>query len=497
MEYRLKSADVTKLKSHCIILPVYDKNRLTASGQALDKATGGKITRILKEGDLSGKVGQTLLIHDPDNIDIKRILLAGFGDAGALDADKYRQAVEACAGVMKKIKAKNAVCCLSEVEVKERDAYFKIRSLIETFEDQFYTFTNMKGTGSLNNNGPSISQVDILLAESKDKKLAKKGLDHATGICKGIAVTKNLGNTPGNICNPTYLAKEAKNLSKTFPAVKTSVIEEKDMRRLGMGALLSVSQGSEEPAKLIVMQYKGAGSTKKPFVFVGKGITFDSGGISLKPGAGMNEMIYDMCGAASVMGVMTAIAELRLPVNVVGVISAAENMPSGTASRPGDIVTSMSGQTIEILNTDAEGRLVLSDALTYIEKYNPETVIDIATLTGACVIALGAHASALYANNEDLANNLLQASEKSMDKVWRMPLWEEYQKQIDSNVADMANTGGREAGSVTAACFLARFTRKYKWAHLDIAGTAWKTGGQKTATGRPVTLLMQYILDKM
>ena len=310
-------------------------------------------------------------------------------------------------------------------------------------------------------------------------------------------LAKELGNLPGNICTPSYLAEQAVELGQHYDAVTTTILDEDEMAELGMGSLLSVSRGSRQPAKLITMNYQGAGD-EKPVVLVGKGLTFDAGGISLKPAAGMDEMKYDMCGSASVFGTISAIAELNLPINVVGVVPSSENMPDGDANKPGDIVTSMAGKTIEILNTDAEGRLILCDALTYSERFNPEVVIDIATLTGAIIVALGSKTTGLMSNNQDLADDLLQAGRDSDDKAWQLPLWDEYQEQLDSNFADIANIGGKEAGSVTAACFLSRFTEKYTWAHLDIAGTAWKSGGKaKGATGRPVPMLVQYLLNRI
>jgi len=332
-----------------------------------------------------------------------------------------------------------------------------------------------------------------LLQSGRAGAAQQKALTRAEALAKGIALTRTLGDEPGNVCHPTYLAKEAQRIAKAHSTVKVEVLSEAEMKRLGMGAFLAVSAGSAQPGKLIVLRYSGGARNAAPHVLVGKGITFDTGGISLKPGPGMDEMKYDMCGAASVLGTLSAVAEAQLPVNVIGVIAAAENMPSGVATRPGDIVKTMSGQTVEILNTDAEGRLVLCDALTYAERFKPASVVDIATLTGAAVIALGSPATALYANNDDLAAALLEAGEGTGDRAWRMPLWEAYQKQLKSNFADMANIGGREAGSVTAACFLARFTKAYPWAHLDIAGSAWRTGADKGATGRPVRLLMRYL----
>lgn len=326
--------------------------------------------------------------------------------------------------------------------------------------------------------------------------LGEQAVRQGMAVSAGIHLAKDLGNLPGNICTPDYLAKQAIKLATQHKKLKTSVLEEKDMEKLGMGSLLSVSKGSREPAKLITMEYMAGDKKQPPIVFVGKGVTFDSGGISLKPGAAMDEMKYDMCGAASVIGLISACADLQLPMNIVGIIPAVENMPDGIASRPGDVVTSMSGQTIEILNTDAEGRLILCDALTYAEKYDPDVVIDIATLTGACIVALGAHPAGLLSNHNPLANDLLSAGQTSGDRCWQLPLWDDYQEQLKSNFADMANIGGKGAGTITAACFLSRFAKKYHWAHLDIAGVAWKSGENKGATGRPVGLLAQYVLDR-
>jgi leucyl aminopeptidase len=325
---------------------------------------------------------------------------------------------------------------------------------------------------------------------------AKKGLAYGASVGNGMNVARQLGNLPANICTPTYLANQAKALAKGQRNVTTNVLSEADMRKLKMGSLLSVSAGSDQPAKLIVIKYQGTKASVKPTVLVGKAVTFDTGGISLKPGGGMDEMKYDMCGGASVMGVMNALIENQLPVNVVGIIPATENMPNGQATKPGDVVTSMSGQTIEILNTDAEGRLILCDALTYAGRFKPDTVIDIATLTGAVIGALGKVTAGLLSNDDELAEGLLASGTKSGDRAWRMPLWEEYDELLKSNFADMANIGGPQAGTITAACFLARFTKKYRWAHLDVAGTAWVSGAQKGATGRPVPILMEYIRSK-
>jgi leucyl aminopeptidase len=393
---------------------------------------------------------------------------------------------------MKATSSRTNLCCLLEVDVPGRSIEWKTQKIIESFEAGLYSFTKMKGKPPVKTD--SIESVDLLLDDKSELETVLSAIAVGNALTAGISSAKTLGNLPGNICTPTYLANQAKQLAKDYSSITTKVIEEKEIAKLGMGAFMSVTRGSVQPGKLIVITHKGGKAKEAPHVLVGKGITFDTGGISLKPGGGMHEMIWDMCGAASVFGTMVAIAEQGLAMNVIGVIAAAENMPSGDASRPGDIVKTMSGQTVEILNTDAEGRLVLCDALTYIDQFNPKTVIDVATLTGACVIALGSHASAMYANDEGVAADLTKAGEDSLDRVWRMPLWEDYQVQINSAFADMANIGGREAGSITAACFLARFTKKYRWAHLDVAGSAFKgSGPSKGSTGRPVSLLFEYL----
>ncbi|MCV6605765.1 MAG: leucyl aminopeptidase, partial [Porticoccaceae bacterium] len=317
--------------------------------------------------------------------------------------------------------------------------------------------------------------------------VAEFAMQDGVAISNGVSAARELGNLPGNICTPTYLADQALELARDHDSVETTILDEAEMAELGMNCLLSVGHGSEQPSKLIVMHYRGGEADEKPHVMVGKGITFDTGGISLKPGASMDEMKFDMCGAASVIGAMNSVAEMGLPINVVGVVAAAENMPSGHATKPGDIVTTLSGQTVEILNTDAEGRLVLCDALSYVERFNPATVLDVATLTGACIIALGTHATAVLANDDALAREVLEAGEQAADRAWQLPIWDEYQEQLDTNFADVANIGGRPAGTITAACFLSRFTKAYRWAHLDIAGVAWSSNGKaKGASGRCV-----------
>lgn len=492
MKYGTRTGNAAKARTQCAIVGVYENGQLSPSARVLDKASKGYLRKILKRDDISGKTNQTLLLHDVPNVGATRVLLVGLGNEKTMNSAKYADIARTVIGKIKATSSRTNLCCLLEVDVPGRSIDWKTQRIVESFEAGLYSFTKMKGKPPVNTD--SIESVDLLLDDKSKLETVQSAIAVGSALTAGISSAKTLGNLPGNICTPTYLADQAKQLAKDYSSITTKVIEEKEIETLGMGAFMSVTRGSVQPGKLIVITHKGGKAKEAPHVLVGKGITFDTGGISLKPGAAMHEMIWDMCGAASVFGTMVAIAEQGLAMNVVGVIAAAENMPSGDASRPGDIVKTMSGQTVEILNTDAEGRLVLCDALTYIDQFNPKTVIDVATLTGACVIALGSHASAMYANDDGVAADLTKAGEDSLDRVWRMPLWEDYQAQINSAFADMANIGGREAGSITAACFLARFTKKYRWAHLDVAGSAFKgSGPSKGSTGRPVSLLFEYL----
>ncbi len=421
-------------------------------------------------------------------------MLLGCGPADEFDARKFRTLLAALAKNLSSKPFKSVHILFTDIEVEgaEKDCPVDLQAqqLSQAFVDKSYRYTR---TRSVKTSPRKLASICLLVNNSRGVSAA---LQRGQAIGHGMNASKELGNLPGNICTPSYLAKQATQLARQQADVTTKVLSEKQMRELGMGSLLSVSAGSHEPAKFIIMDYKGGPKTQQPVVLVGKGITFDSGGISIKAGPAMDEMKFDMCGAATVFGVMEAVLKLQLPINVIGVVASAENMPSSTATKPGDIVTSMAGKTIEVLNTDAEGRLVLCDALTYVERFKPKVVIDIATLTGACVVALGKYASGLFSNNDELADALLAAGDSSGDRAWRMPIWEDYQEQLKSNFADMANIGGPGAGSITAACFLARFTEAYPWAHLDIAGTAWLNGTDKGSTGRPVALLMQYLLEQ-
>ena len=492
MEISVKRGHPQEQKTACLIVGVHAGKKLSSAAEAIDKALGGTLTKLFKRGDLTGAMGETLMLHEAPGTSAERVLVMGCGKIEGIEAAEYQQIVGKAARAVADAGLRNAVACLTELEVKERDTHWKTLQAALAFHNSTYRFDQMKSKPSKKTRCAKLT----LLVESVRNAEAERAVAIADGMAEGLNLTKDLANLPGNHCPPKQLADAAKALGKAHKSLKVTVLERADMETLGMGSLLAVAQGSAEAPKLITLEYTGDASKSRPIVLVGKDVTFDSGGISIKPGPGMDEMKFDMCGAASVLGVMKAVASLGLAVNVVGVIPAVENMPDGKAIKPGDVVTSMSGQTIEILNTDAEGRLILCDALTYAARFEPDVVIDIATLTGACVIALGSHASGLLSNHDPLAEELLRAGQHSGDRAWRLPLWDDYQKQLDSNFADMANVGGREAGTITAACFLARYTKAYRWAHLDIAGTAWHSGKAKGASGRPVPMLMEFILNR-
>ncbi|MCQ4263862.1 leucyl aminopeptidase [Stutzerimonas stutzeri] len=493
MEFVVKSAKASIQKTATLILPLAEGCILGSVAQSVDSASGGALSGALKRGDIQGKPGQTLLLHSLPNLKAERVLLVGIGKAEELDTRQWRKVVNAAQVAIKHLGGVDATFAMQDVQVKNRDSYARTRLLVEILADGQYVFDRFKSKKA----DPRALQKIIVLCEKAEQPGVERAVREASAIATGMAFTRDLGNLPPNICHPNFLADQAKQLGKAYKGLKVEVLDEKKLRDLGAGAFLAVSQGSDQPGCIIVMQYNGGKKGDKPYALVGKGITFDTGGISLKPGQGMDEMKYDMGGAASVFGTLKAVLELQLPINLVCLLACAENMPSGGATRPGDIVTTMSGQTVEILNTDAEGRLVLCDTLTYAERFEPRTVIDVATLTGACIVALGSNTSGLLGNDDELVQQLLTAGEKAADRAWQLPLFDEYQEQLDSPFADIANIGGPKAGTITAACFLSRFAKKYAWAHLDIAGTAWTSGGkEKGATGRPVPLLTQYLLDR-
>jgi len=492
MEFSTKLAMPDTHRSACVAVGVFESRRLSPAANLLDRAAHGQISEFLRSGDMDGKVGSTRMLYRVRGVAAERVMLVGLGQEKEFGEKQYRESVRAALNAIHNTGARDACLYLAELQVPERDAEWKARQLVLAATEVAYRFDRMKSTKA---EARPLAHVTLAVASKRDAGALDRGTREGLAIGAGMALARDLGNLPPNVCTPAYLAEAAVKLGREWK-LAVEVLDKKSMDKLGMGSLLSVSKGSHQPPKFVILRYSGAGKKDRPVVLVGKGITFDTGGISLKPSAEMDEMKYDMCGAASVLGTLRAVADLGLKLNVIGLVPACENMPGGAASRPGDIVTSMSGQTIEILNTDAEGRLILADALTYAERFDPQAVVDIATLTGACVIALGHVCSGLFSNKDGLARELHAAGAESWDRVWQLPLWEDYQEQLKSNFADFANIGGRAAGSVTAACFLSRFARKYDWAHLDIAGTAWKSGKEKGATGRPVPLLTTFLMKR-
>jgi leucyl aminopeptidase len=490
MEFSIKSGSPEKQRTACMAVAVFENRKLSLAGQILDQAAQGYLADILRRGDMDGKTGSTLLLHKLPGIAAERVLLVGMGKEKDLHDKGFRDALRAAVRALHDLGLAEAHLYLTEVAVKKRDLAWCVEQAVLVAEEVVYRFDQMKSKPGDDKKG--LRKLALSVPKRGDVTPATTAAARGSAIAAGMTLAKDLGNLPGNVCTPTYLADRAKAMAKGV-GLKAQVLDRAQIEKLGMGSFLSVAKGSDEPPRFIVLEHNGGKKDDRPVVLVGKGITFDSGGISLKPGPEMDEMKYDMCGAASVLGALQAAAELKLPLNVVGLVPTCENLPSGRANKPGDVVKSMSGQTIEILNTDAEGRLILCDALTYAERYEPACVVDVATLTGACVIALGHVATGLLANHDPLARELVQAGESVHDRCWQLPLWDDYQEQLKSNFADMANIGGRPGGTITAACFLSRFAEKYHWAHLDIAGTAWKSGKDKGATGRPVPLLVHFL----
>ncbi|OQW69963.1 MAG: leucyl aminopeptidase [Proteobacteria bacterium ST_bin12] len=490
MEFSIKNGNPEKQRSDCAIVGVFEGNKLSDAAKELDKASDKAISTVLKNGDFEGKLNSCLVLHQLSGIEASRVMLVGLGKQDEFTEKQYRQAVRAAVKALPKGVA-HASLFLAEIAIKKSNTHSKVAQLVEVVLDATYQVNAIKAKKA---DPVALTKVTIHV-DKADNADAESAIKQGAAIAAGVTVAKDLGNLPPNICTPTYLGEQAKLMAKQY-GFKVEVLERAEIEKLGMGSFLGVAQGSVEPPRLIVLQHLKGKKSQKPVVLVGKGITFDTGGISLKPGGDMDEMKYDMCGAASVLGTFKAIGEMDLAINVVAVIPTCENMPDAGAIKPGDILTSMAGLTIEVLNTDAEGRLILCDALTYAERFEPSAVVDIATLTGACVIALGHHPSAVFSNKDALAKELLEAGEAAHDRAWHMPLWEEFQSQLDSNFADMANIGGRAGGSITAACFLSRFAKKYDWAHLDIAGTAWKSGKEKGGTGRPVPLLSTFLIQR-
>ena len=493
MQYFTTTSKASRRAVDCVIVGLYARGKMSAAASDIDTASKGTLKRLIKSGDLPSQLGNCHILTNVPGVRASRVAVVGLGKSSDFGAKQFATAVATSIRTISKTKAKSVLNGLTLESANDAGIYYLARHTAQTAADVLYRYNQTKS--GRKPAASSLRQIGIAVSSRSEANKATRGCEHGDAIGAGMSVAKDLGNLPANICTPTHIARTAQKLARENKNLQTKVLSEAEMKRLGMHSLLSVSAGSDQPGKLVVMQYKGA-TKQSPVVLVGKGVTFDTGGISLKPGAGMDEMKFDMCGAAGVIGTMATIAKLQLPVNLNVVVPTVENMPSGRATKPGDIVTSMSGQTIEVLNTDAEGRLILCDALTYSRRFKPAAIIDVATLTGACVIALGHHRSGVMSNNTELATSIVAAGDSANDFAWPLPLDEEYGQLLKSNFADMANIGGRAAGAITAGCFLGKFTDGLNWAHLDIAGTAWASGKQKGASGRPVPLLTEFMLER-
>ena len=495
MEFTIKSGSPEKQRSACVVVGVFDNRKLSLSAELIDRASNGYISEIIRRGDMEGKLGATLLLHNVRGTLADRVLLVGLGKERDFRDREFRSAIRSAVKLLNETGSYEAVVYLTEEKVKRREVAWRVEHAVVVAMESVYRFEQMKSQPTEVRR--PLRKLTLSVPQRSDLTDGEAASARGLAIAHGMDMARDLGNMPGNMCTPTYLAERATQLGVEFPDIKVTILERKECEALGMGSFLSVTNGSDQPPRFIVFEYmQSKKANAKPNVLVGKGITFDCGGISIKSAAAMDEMKFDMCGAASVFGTFRTIAELKAPINLVGLIPACENMVSGRATKPGDVVTSMSGQTIEVLNTDAEGRLILADALTYAERYEPEAVVDIATLTGAMVVALGHVASGLFSNNDALSRALVAAGDEAYDRAWPLPLWDDYHEGLESNFADFANVAGRAGGSIVAACFLSKFAKKYDWAHLDIAGVAWRDGKEKGATGRPVPLLVAWLLTE-
>lgn len=493
MHLNLSETTATQSKAACVVIGVCADGTLSPSARAIDKASEGALQALLDSGDIATARGKTTWLHHFKGMNSARLLVLGFGASTKLDEAGFDQACFNAGRILRDHPVEDCHVCLHEIRVGRKSSGWRLRQAALAILRASYRYT---ATKKLADKAARPLAKASFLVQAALRSTLKPALDQASAMAQGYELARHLSDLPPNICNPDFMAAEAGRLAESDRKVELEILERAQMAELGMGAMLGVASGSSTDPKLIVLKYKGSKASDKPVVLVGKGITFDSGGLSLKSPDNMTEMKYDMCGAASVLGAFKACMALKLKLNVVCIVAAVENMPGGNAYRPGDVVTSMAGKTIEVLNTDAEGRLVLCDALTYSERFDPECIIDVATLTGACVIALGHPASGLLSNDDSLANQLLQCGDDVVDRAWRMPLWNDYQPQIDSEFADMKNVGGMSAGTITAACFLSRFTENQRWAHLDVAGTAWKWKGNEGATGRPAGLLTRFLMQQ-
>jgi leucyl aminopeptidase len=495
MEFKAIIDAKARNEAGCAVVGVYEEGDLGVAAVQIDKQLDGLLGKLHGNGDFSGKLGDVMLLPTPAGTVAARVLLIGLGSRAAFGRKQYRKALQSAVQALAKTGSSDAVVYLALEVVGGLDVQYRARAVAEVFCAQLYKIPDLKT--SAKPKAPRLSSVSVAVADARGAKAAAEGLRIGAAVGSGLALSRDLANLPPNVCTPRYMATRAQGLAKELPGIKTKILDEKGIKALKMGAFLAVTQGSDQPPRLIVCEYHGAKKGAAPVCLIGKGITFDSGGISLKDPPAMDEMKFDMSGGAAVLGAMRAVAELQLPINLVVIVATCENMPSGGAVKPADIVTTMSGQTVEVLNTDAEGRLILCDAITYSRRFKPAAVVDVATLTGACIVALGNHFSGLMSNDEALADELESAGVRADDRAWRLPIGEEYVDQLKSNFADIANVGGREGGACTAASFLSKFAKDLQWAHLDVAGTAWLSGAQKGSTGRPVPLLVDFLINRV
>lgn len=495
MQFEVWTKDVSRLNVDCLVAGVFEGGELPDETRQIDKACGGRIAALTKRGDFAARNGDTLLVTDLPGLRAKRVLLVGQGTRAGLNRKLWRRSAYAGVTALARTRIGSAAFALARPAASDLDDYWLARATAEIAAAALYRVNDLKSARK-----PRPAALARILAgpvSASGTAAARRGFAHGAAVGVGLHTLRNLGNLPSNVCTPSYLANAARSLAKRHPkSMRVRVLDERAIRRERMGCFLAVTQGSAEPPRFIVLEHRGGKAGSAPVVLVGKGITFDSGGISLKDPPAMDEMKFDMSGAATVIAALTVVSELNLPLNVVGLVPTCENMPSGRAIKPGDIVTSASGQTVEILNTDAEGRLILCDALHYARRFKPAAIVDIATLTGACVVALGAHHSGVMANDDALAHELVESGRRSDDRAWQLPLTDEYGDQLKSNFADMANVAGRDGGAITAGAFLGKFTKGMKWAHMDIAGTAYLSGAQKGSTGRPISLLSEFLIQR-
>jgi len=494
MHFEVWARGLAALGVDCIVLGVFDEGELGETGGAIDAASGGRLQKLLARGDFSGRAAETLLLTDVPGVAASRVLLTGLGPRKTFSRKAWRRGLTAAVTALTRTRITSVAIALERPPAKELSDYYLGRGIAELVGSGLYRINDLKSGKK-----PKPHALQSVLAGPVRKAgmaAAQRGLKHGQAVASAAGLQRDLANLPANVCTPVYLAEQARALAKQHASLRVQVLEEAAIRREKMGCLLAVAQGSHQPPRFIVIEHKGARADRPPVVLVGKGVTFDTGGISLKDPPGMDEMKFDMSGAAAVIATLSLAAALRLPLRVIGLVAAVENMPSGHAVKPGDIATSSAGLTVEILNTDAEGRLILSDALHYARRYNPAAVVDIATLTGACVVALGHHHAGAMGNDETLIREIVDAGLRADDRAWHLPLTDEYGDQLKSNFADFANVAGREGGAITAAAFLGKFTQGLKWVHLDVAGTAYQGGAQKGSTGRPTFLLSDFLIHR-